>query len=364
MEDRKKNTVLPGGAKGKKSPQPPKAAEEIKRVYLIKLLVILLFLGLLVIFTTIAWFTMNRNVSTEGMSVKTAAVPFEIAVKGSTVRNDTAFLKADSTYLYGDGEVISGYYVTDSSGTQIKIRYTPSAEEETDFGPGSSGVVEFYVVPKRDGDLTVQINLDVIGFTELGETNTTVKRVSELTTSNSGLEQSVIDQYQEADTFLKGHIMFFEEEGDTAETTLEQSRYYYKKPITGRTLNKTFLNARTNVPQKVTVYWMWTNTLGQIALKNNTTGYRSDYPIVQDVSNDVVDISNTDKGKVIQYLKDNKRIIFTNYAEITDSIVDDANNASDKTSFKKLSDGYNEADYLIGSSLSYFMIEIEVGLSD
>ena len=158
--------------------------------------------------------------------------------------------------------------------------------------------------------------------------------------------------------------MFFEEEGDTAETTLEQSRYYYKKPITGRTLNKTFLNARTNVPQKVTVYWMWTNTLGQIALKNNTTGYRSDYPIVQDVSNDVVDISNTDKGKVIQYLKDNKRIIFTNYAEITDSIVDDANNASDKTSFKKLSDGYNEADYLIGSSLSYFMIEIEVGLSD
>ena len=333
-----------------------------KKTKLIKLGTASAFSAIILIFVTIAWFTMNKDVGTGGMSVKTATMPFEIAVKGSTVRNDTELIKADNTYTYGDDEIISGYYLTGSTDTQIKIRYTPSAEEETDFGPGSSGIIEFYVVPKQDGDLTVQIDLNVIGFRELGETNTTIKRVSELTTANSGLEQSVIDQYQEAENYLKGHIMFFEEEGDTDENTMEDQRYYYEKPITGRTINKTFPNAIKNVPQKVTIYWMWTNTLGQIALRNNTTGYRSDYPIVKDVANGTSDISNTDKGKVIQYLKDNKNLVFTNYSEITDAIIDDANNAGDKTSFKKLSDGYNDADFLIGSSLSYFMVDINVGL--
>ena len=328
----------------------------------VKVASLILFSGIILVFASIAWFTMNRDVGTSGMGVRTAGTPFEIAVKGSIVRNDTEFIKADNTYTYGDSEAISGYYLTDNIDTRIKIRYTPSAEDETDFGPGSSGIIEFYVVPMQDGDLTVKIDLDVIGFRAVGESNTTIKRVSELTTANSGLEQSVIDQYKEAENYLKGHIMFFEEEGDTDENTQEDRRYYYEKPITSRTLNKTFTNARKNVPQKVTIYWMWTNTLGQIALRNNTTGYRSDYPIVKDVVSGTSDISYTDKGKVIQYLKDNKNLIFTNYTTITDSIIDDANNALDKTSFKKLSDGYNDADFLIGSSLSYFMIDINVGL--
>ena len=312
---------------------------------------------IILIFATIAWFSMNRTVETSGMSVTTADIPFEIAAKGTAVRNDTEFIKADSAYGYGNADYVSGYYATGGSDSQIKIRYTPVANEDTEFGPGSSGTIEFYVIPKQNGDLSVQIDLDVIGYRSLGETTTTVNRISELTTANSGLEQSVIDQYKSADNYLKGHIMFFEEEGDTAESTREASRYYYKKPIVSKTLNKTFTNARKDVPQKVTIHWMWTNTLGQIALKNNDSELRSDYPVVQDVEDDGTDISNTDKAKVIQYLKDNKSTIFENYASVTDSEID---NAKDKANFKKLSDGYNDADYLIGSSVSYFMIDITV----
>ncbi len=313
--------------------------------------------AVVVVFATIAWFSMNRTVETSGMSVTTADIPFEIAAKGSAVRNDTEFIKADSAYGYGNTDYVSGYYATGGSDSQIKIRYTPVANEDTEFGPGSSGTIEFYVIPKQNGDLSVQIDLDVIGYRLLGETTTTVKRISELTTANSGLEQSVIDQYKFADNYLKGHIMFFEEEGDTAESTREAWRYYYKKPIISKTLNKTFTNVRKDVPQKVTIHWMWTNTLGQIALKNNDSELRSDYPVVQDVEDDGTDISNTDKAKVIQYLKDNKSTIFENYASVTDSEID---NAKDKANFKKLSDGYNDADYLIGSSVSYFMIDITV----
>ena len=124
---------------------------------------------------------------------------------------------------------------------------------------------------------------------------------------------------------------------------------------------KTFPNAQKNVPQKVTFYWMWANTLGQIALKDNTSGFRSDYPIVQDATG--ADISNTDKGKVIKYLKDNKEIVFTNYSEFAD-INNAIDNANVKENFKKLSEGYNSADFMIGSYVSYFLIDISASLAE
>ena len=325
---------------------------------LIKIAIMMIFALLIAIFAGVAWFTMNKEVTTDGMSVKVKGSPFEIAVQGSTVRNDTEFIKADSSYVYGDTTLVSGYYATNSSDAQIKIRYTPGQNDEVDFGPGSDGKIEFWVVPNEDGTLKVTIDLDVIGYRELGEQEKTIKKISELTVANSGLDQETINQYKAADNYLDGHIMFFEEPGDTAETTIESSRYYYKKPITTRTLNKTFTNARKNQPEKVTIYWMWANTLGQLALKNNSSGLRSDYPIVQDVLDNGSDISNTDKGKVIQYLKDNKSTVFANYASVTDSEID---NAKVKANFNKLSDGYNDADFLIGSNVSYFMIDITVG---
>ena len=50
-----------------------------------------------------------------------------------------------------------------------------------------------------------------------------------------------------------------------------------------------------------------------------------------------------------------------NSSEITDADIDDAKT---KAKFTKLSEGYNDADFLIGSSVSYFMIDISVGQDD
>lgn len=332
------------------------AGERKKR--LIKLGAMLTLTVLILIFTTVAWFTMNQTVEADNMGVRAKGVPFEIAVKGSNVRNDEEFIKAASDYGYGDDDVLQGYYVTGASDSQIKIRFDPSENEKTVFGPDSSGEIEFYVVPTETGDLTVRIDLDVIGFKQAGDD---IIRVSELTTDNSGLAQSAIDQCQTAENYLKGHILFFEEPGDTASTTHAERRYYYKKPITTGTLEKSFTNARKNEPQKVTIYWMWTNTLGQIALKDNNSGLRSDYPVVSDVVDDGSDISETDKGKLIQYLIDNKSMVFANHSSISDSEILDAKT---EANFNKLSDGYNDADYQIGSNINYFMIDVTVTPAD
>ncbi len=291
------------------------------------------------------------------MSMTATDAPFEIGVVGTTVRNNTELGKADNQYKDGDNTQIVGYYVTDGLDSKIKIRYTPSQVDNEDFGPGSSGVLSFYVIPKQDGNLTVKIDLGSIGYREYDVNNTkTIKPISELTTTNSSFTQDEINQFNNANSFLQGHIFFFENLGDTTNAD-ETLRYYYRNPITSRTINKTFLNARKDVPQLVTIYWMWANTLGQIALKNNNSGFRNGYPLVQDVADDVANFSSTDKGKMVQYLKNNKSIIFNNASSISDADIDDA---STKATFSKLSTGYNEADFLMGFGLSYFMIEISV----
>ena len=52
---------------------------------IIKLCAIGALILIVIIFSSIAWFTMNREVGTSGMGVKVAPAPFELAVEGTNV---------------------------------------------------------------------------------------------------------------------------------------------------------------------------------------------------------------------------------------------------------------------------------------
>ena len=175
---------------------------------LTKIILMMVLIALIMIFASIAWFAMNKAVTADTMAIEAANAPFEIAVKGNNVRNESEFTKADSTYEIGDSTYEIGneatynddsYYETGGSKQKIKIRYKPVANEATDFGPDSSGVIEFYVIPKQNGTLTVKIDLDTIGFRELGTGNDkTIKRISELTTADI-TDQDLLASYQTAE---------------------------------------------------------------------------------------------------------------------------------------------------------------------
>ena len=157
--------------------------------------------------------------------------------------------------------------------------------------------------------------------------------------------------------------MFFGSQGDTDEQTEEANRYYFTEPLEySRAQNcwkKQYDSPSTvtaNTAYDISIYWMWPNTLGQIALKDNTSEQRKGYPLVSDTN-------TADKSKVIAYLKTNKVNIFTNSSKIADDTDEsthdgDIENAADN--FHKLSDGYNGADFDIGNYIDYFMIEVDV----
>ena len=88
---------------------------------------------------------------------------------------------------------------------------------------------------------------------------------------------------------------------------------------------------------------------------------------------------NDNKEKVIQYLKDNKNSVLKDWndiltgdellqtlntnpnpktiSEVVDGLIDNIDNSNN---FNRLSDCYNAADFLIGTKVAYFMIEVTV----
>ena len=316
---------------------------------------ILAFLALLVwIFSTIAWFAMNDSVGANGMSVGVAEIPFEIAASGTNgVRNQSIIQQVASEFLPGSSYTFGNVtYSKTGSGTDcLRLQYTTG---ESEIGPGGSGVCDLYVIPKRDGDLSVNISMNLIPYAyaevyvldndgnkvqstvvqqdehgdpvtdehgdpvivpltdnngaPIYDTTRTLLLVSDINTTDCDITNEELEKIQAAARFVQGHILFFEEEGELPATNDEEydDNYYYKKPIINRSFTYTEENADEGEPFYVPIRWMWPNTLGQLALQTNANELRSGIPVVhQEVAT-----SSNDKGKILTYLKTNQSSIF------------------------------------------------------
>lgn len=398
------------------SPKVDELAEKKKnqKKSLIKMGTMGILTLILLIFSSLSWFTMNTQVETSGMGVKSATLPFDIATKGASIRNTGIMSTSDGKYIlntrngiYSEGTLgtfenqagTSGTYYT---GDSILLRYDTGASE---IGPDDSGELSLYVIPKSDDAMKVKVSLNVVAFAEIEKKDAQGKTVTkevdgktvpdtvlvEITdeaairtaaanAGNTEVADSASD-YVSAANYLKGHIMFFGGRGDTTNET-ESLRYSYVTPYTTRTISKSITANNEGKAIQVPIYWMWTNTLGQIAFKKNNS-LRNGMPVVADMTDaQIAAIPNdpvTDKEKVIQYLKDNKNSVLKDWndiltgdellqtlntnpnpktiSEVVDGLIDNIDNTNN---FNRLSECYNAADFLIGTKVAYFMIEVTV----
>lgn len=131
-------------------------------------------------FTTIAWFTQNRETSVGDMQIKTATLPFDIATKGASVRNQSVINSEHSEYVEGT----SGTY-SNPSGKYIELGNKQNLISL--IGSSSSSFaatlqVNFDMVyaaddlstqfPKRDTTVNAQsvIGTNVIGYSKISST--------------------------------------------------------------------------------------------------------------------------------------------------------------------------------------------------
>ena len=154
--------------------------------------------------------------------------------------------------------------------------------------------------------------------------------------------------------------MFFGGEGDTTNAT-ESSRYYYTTPYTTRVIVKHIDANNKDKAIQVPIYWMWPNTLGQIALTSNSNSQLNGIALVSDVIPEG-ESENAEKAALKSYLNTNKTSVFNGVSssDLTTALA----NPDLPANFKTLSTGYNNADRIIGTKVAYFMIEITAESAD
>ena len=339
---------------------------------------------ILVIFSTISWFTMNTQVESGGMLIKTSASPFELEVRGDDIENDGDYGKADSEYDYGINQNLTPTsYQTNGGHGKIIWRKSGSSAADGHYSnglePNSHGKLTFWVVPNNTGALDVEFSFNVRGFigsfTVPADSNDDPELINlyeindNLTvTSANGLLKDSDDLADKkmALEYIQGHILFFSDYNSTTGYysgflgTARSIRFgNCINPLTGEKYNSDNPVAVTEGEKyQITIYWKWANTLEQIVL--DETSPKKDDPLF-------VSTNATDRTNVFSYLSgitnntmDNKVFKGISNTVITNDIgyIQDNTSGRVNSALTELTNAYNNADSFIGNNVDYILIEM------
>ena len=265
------------------------------------------------------------------MSIRANAGSFEITPLGSESGRYDSFLD-DAKRLAGvDGSITWTVNSTDNVGNAV-IDGQPVKEQG--IMPGSEGVISFVVTPTETVNLSFEFKTHCYEYDE--ENNVDFALLS----SNSD-NQSVID----ALNLINGHILLFRDRTGTPEN------YKYSGLIkNSNDLNRVYSDhASFSSQETVHIYWVWPETLAQVVLDdNNSNLYGKKSICVGD-----------DKTVLINYLKSNPECFLKGAADFSSMTVNQIKSEIDDN-YDSYSTMYNEADQIIGTTVQFLLISMDV----
>ena len=327
-----------------------------RKTTLIKIGAMMLFAMLVGIFAGIAWFTMNKDVSTGGMSVKSQANGFELQVSGTTIGYNDLYTHLDSS-LTGN----SGTITNNNQGGQVISWRLEDGEKA--IKPGSQGTLEFEVISNGANIDALKYSLNITAYTattredpdpdypnDPDKTIEVVTGLTEITSSNSsGTKLDAVD-------YINTHVMFFTGRNGSSKDDYE----YYGLISNKEEFNLTLKNGVG------TIYWIWPNTLGQIAFSTGESTYYTGTPVLYKTATSY----NADRAAMTDYMTENRAAFFSgNGAEDYESLITSmytkwATTTPEPVSYmaeyEKLSEGYNAADQAIGNNIDYVLLHMTV----
>ena len=324
---------------------------------LIKFGSLAVFAFIIWIFATIAWFSLNRDVKSGGMGVKSSAALFELRTSGSVGLYDNYITNIDSEYSSGsetggsNGQKIIWQLTSQS---QIDNLWsgsgTPTANdmrriqklESDDYGlsPGDYGQLTFTIVPKTIAGFTAKIRPKV----------TCYKTTYDLDGYQNGAvtEMDEDDDYDaEAIKFLSGHILFYYKYDSNDDGIKEM-----------HLIRDTFNVEDITSDEDVTIYWVWPNRLNNI-LELNVDG-----------------LDSTARTELRKYFFENPSIFLATISSDSSTVFNSITLGSNATNeqitaavssmtspastYSSWSGRYNSADQIIGDRVGYIMLEVQV----
>ena len=328
-----------------------------RRSSLIKLGSVMILAFIVWVFSSIAWFSMNKDISAGGIGVKTETSPFELRTSGSAGLYDSYITAIDSAYSTGsetggnNGQKIIWKLTSQSRMENLwNGAGTPTAEEmrriqkleSDDYGisPGDYGQLTFTIVPKTSAGLTAKIKPKVTCY--------------KTTYDSDGYQSGTLTEMDEDDdddaeamSFLSGHIQFY---------------YKYDSDDDGvdemHLITDTFTAEDVTTDTDVTIYWVWPNRLNNI-LELNVEG-----------------LDSTANAELRKYFFTNPSIFLaktsSDSAAVFNSITLGSNATNEQINaavssmtspaltYSSWSGRYNSADQIIGDRVGYIMLEVQV----
>lgn len=269
-----------------------------------------------IVFACYAWFASNHSVSGTIGSIQMLGSLYELAGNGRDKTDNGYGVFYDNTKTgfgfnvlpAGDFSAGEAWPNLEATGTSQAIRWRLNDNSQignfgssTGIRPGSSGTLQFYVIPNATGTLSLRFRLELKPLNDDGSANTT----------------------ETLNKLLKGHLLFYildkgtkiwvSWDGDTS------------RPLQFNVPTETDVG----VPQPVTLHWQWTAELSEL-IKDTTLN-----------------------GKIPA----NRELLF--YSE-SGSIpkADNIKAAIDNNQITELTKLYNRADRYIGSQLTWLEVKL------
>lgn len=359
-----------------------KTSEELKKEkkkIIHRMMIVLAAIAVIIIALCIAWFASNRRVQATGSMVSADVRSVELKTYGSAGIHDDLLKKltgAEETgasksfwyevkqsfetspekyainWLLNDQSNI-GNYSTKQSDWEKYWKNPPQGAERQDeaLEPGTAGQLTFYVVPKYDGKVEMNMNLSMIPYKVDGNTFT------EVTEGNDPVAKNFVD----------GHILFcLEKETDSG--TGKKNIQWLKDD----TFELTIENAKKNEEYGYTLYWCWPQSFGEAVLASGDSYLNGRNVLFSEFNNGETIRETILQTDSLSMLKKPERYFYSNLTKNPLSagqnevleIVNMYNRSSEslgsgaKNAFVDLSSYYNQADQYIGSHVNCVRIRL------
>ncbi|MBQ7715641.1 MAG: hypothetical protein IJT70_07215 [Clostridia bacterium] len=297
-----------------------------------------------IFFRSYGWFAFASDLRTSDMQVRMRREPFELAVveiqeQGVTVYDQHSPYNSSHeaiVYLSDEEYAILDETNGDTPALFFRLSDEKPGADPAKIAPGDFGTISFDIVPLTSEDLTFYIY-----FTRRG----------------LGVEkhENAPDTLVEVDNtdgtldYLLGHILLFKDR-----TQIETSGYYYYSDLftddyleytmSDHTADRYTVNGEDHY--RVTLYWVWPTTFAQIAFAEGDVRLHS-HALFGDA---------TERADFMEYVADNNSLLFMDLAVGASY----TNPGDEDTYYIELSDGYNNADQVIGDNVKYYILEAHV----
>lgn len=321
--------------------------KKLRRFSYIKMVAMMGIIAAVIAFSSIAWFTMNREVEGEGVQMTASDLPFE--------------LQADNTetdYDYYLEQQSADVSTNITSGTVSTIKWfmddATATSENKGLHPGSHGTLSFRVYPKQSEDMFLKFTIQTSAYkyvlNEQGEIlkdDNDKERIEPLASSHV------------ATNYIKGHLLFFEELDDAGYYTKRINSYYLYDTSEHTAL--TDANDKEYYP--VTIHWIWVNTFGQMVLNRGDSDLR-DTALFNSAQATYTPYGSqtavTPRQEIIEFIKSDSGAYFFDTLNTSSATLDAmlATPQSIKSNIIPLSNGYNNADQVIGENVNFILCEL------